>query len=49
MSDFSHGEVVLGHVINWLKIAVEKGAWEGETVFLDKHKKHDVQSFAKAS
>ena len=38
VSDFSHGEVVLGHVINWLKIAVEKGAWEGETVFLDKHK-----------
>ena len=38
VGDFSHGEVVLGHVINWLKIAVEKGAWEGETVFLDKNK-----------
>ena len=38
VSDFSPGEVVLGHVVNWLKIAVEKGAWEGETVFLDKNK-----------
>ena len=37
VSDFSPGEVVLGHVINWLKIAVEKGEWEGETVFLGKN------------
>ena len=38
VSDFSPGEVVLGHVINWLKIAVEEGQWEGETVFLGKDK-----------
>ena len=38
VSDFSPGEVVLGHVINWLKIAVDKGEWEGETVFLGKDK-----------
>ena len=38
VSDFSPGEVVLGHVVNWLKIAVEKGVWEGETVFLGKEK-----------
>ena len=37
VSDFSPGEVVLGHVINWLNIAVEKGEWEGETVFLGKN------------
>ena len=36
VSDFSPGEVVLGHVVNWLDTAVEKGSWEGETVFLDK-------------
>ncbi len=36
VSDFSDGQVVLGHVVNWLKIAVEKGEWEGETVFLGK-------------
>ena len=36
VSDFSHGEVVLGHVINWLDIAVKEGEWEGDTVFLDK-------------
>ena len=36
VSDFSSGEIVLGHVVNWLKIAVEKGKWEGETVFLGK-------------
>ena len=36
VSDFSSGEIVLGHVVNWLKIAVEKGEWEGETVFLGK-------------
>ena len=38
VSDFSPGEVVLGHVVNWLKIAVDKGEWEGETVFLGKDK-----------
>ena len=38
VSDFSPGEVVLGHVVNWLKAAVEEGKWEGETVFLDKDK-----------
>ena len=38
VSDFSPGEVVLGHVVNWLKIAVEEGQWEGETVFLGKDK-----------
>ena len=37
MSDFSPGEVVLGHVVNWLDTAVEKGSWEGDTVFLDKN------------
>ena len=36
VSDFSDGQVVLGHVVNWLKEAVEKGAWEGDTVFLHK-------------
>ena len=38
VSDFSPGEVVLGHVVNWLKTSVEKGEWEGETVFLGKNK-----------
>ena len=33
VSDFSDGEVVLGHVINWLDIAVKEGAWEGDTTF----------------
>mgnify|MGYP000482805007 CR=1 FL=1 len=36
VSDFSDGQIVLGHVVNWLKEAVEKGAWEGDTVFLHK-------------
>ncbi len=36
VSDFSDGQVVLGHVVGWLAEAVEKGAWEGETVFLHK-------------
>ena len=36
VSDFSAGEVVLGHVVNWLAEAVEKGKWQGETVFLHK-------------
>ena len=38
VSDFSSGEVVLGHVVNWLKIAVDKGEGEGETVFIGKDK-----------
>ncbi|MEC7798752.1 MAG: 1,4-dihydroxy-2-naphthoate octaprenyltransferase [Candidatus Neomarinimicrobiota bacterium] len=38
VSDFSDGQVVLGHVVNWLKIAVEKGEWEGDTVFLSKNR-----------
>ena len=33
VSDFSDGQVVLGHVINWLDESVKKGKWEGETVF----------------
>ena len=36
VSDFSSGEIVLGHVVNWLAESVEKGKWEGETVFLHK-------------
>ena len=36
VSDFSPGQIVLGHVGNWLNEAVEKGAWEGDTVFLHK-------------
>ena len=36
VSDFSPGQVVLGHVVNWLKESVEKGIWEGDTVFLHK-------------
>lgn len=36
VSVFSPGLVVLGHVTKWLKEAREKGAWEGDTVFLDK-------------
>jgi len=36
VSDFSAGEIVLGHVVNWLAESVEKGKWEGETVFLHK-------------
>ena len=36
VSDFSPGQVVLGHVINWLKESVEKGVWEGNSVFLHK-------------
>ena len=39
VSDFSDGQVVLGHVVKWLKIAVEEGEWSGDTVFLDKAKK----------
>ncbi len=36
VSDFSDGQVVLGHVINWLDESVKKGKWEGETAFLKK-------------
>ena len=36
VSDFSPGQIVLGHVVNWLNESVEKGAWEGDTVFLHK-------------
>ena len=36
VGDFSPGQVVIGHVVNWLKESVEKGIWEGDTVFLHK-------------
>ena len=36
VSDFSSGQIVLGHVVNWLNESVEKGVWEGDTVFLHK-------------
>ena len=36
VSDFSDGQVVLGHVVGWLAEAVDKGVWEGNTVFLHK-------------
>jgi len=36
VSDFSDGQVVLGHVIGWLDESVKKGKWEGETAFLCK-------------
>jgi 1,4-dihydroxy-2-naphthoate octaprenyltransferase len=36
VSDFSPGQIVLGHVVNWLKESVKKGVWKGETVFLHK-------------
>ena len=36
VSDFSDGQVVLGHVIGWLDESVKKGKWEGETAFLKK-------------
>ena len=36
VSDFSDGQIVLGHVVGWLAEAVEKGAWEGNTVFIHK-------------
>ena len=39
VSDFRDGQVVLGHVVNWLKTAVQEGEWQGNTVFLDKNKK----------
>ena len=39
VSDFSDGQIVLGHVANWLNEAVIKGAWEGDTVFIHKNGK----------
>ena len=39
VSDFSDGEIVLGHVVNWLNEAVLKGKWEGNTVFMHKNGK----------
>jgi len=36
VSDFSDGQVVLGHVVGWLAEAVKNGQWEGNTVFLHK-------------
>ena len=36
VSDFSDGQVVLGHVVGWLDEAVKNDAWEGDTVFLHK-------------
>ncbi|MFQ6675788.1 MAG: UbiA family prenyltransferase [Fidelibacterota bacterium] len=37
VSIFSPGLVVLGPLTKWLKTAREEGAWEGDTVFLDKN------------
>ena len=36
VSDFSDGQIVLGHVIGWLEDSVKYGKWEGNTVFLRK-------------
>ena len=36
VSEFSDGQVVLGHVIGWLDESVKKGKWEGETAFIRK-------------
>ena len=36
VSDFSDGQVVLGHVIGWLDESVKNGKWEGETAFIHK-------------
>jgi 1,4-dihydroxy-2-naphthoate octaprenyltransferase len=36
VSDFSDGQVVLGHVVGWLAEALKNGEWEGNTVFLHK-------------
>ena len=36
VSDFSDGQVVLGHVVGWLDEAVKSGEWVGDTVFLHK-------------
>ena len=37
VADFSDGQVVLGHVVGWLAEAVEKGIWEGNTVFINNY------------
>ena len=37
VSDFSDGQVGLGHVINWLDESVKKGKWEGNTAFIHKN------------
>ena len=37
VSDFSDGQIVLGHVINWLDESVKKGKWEGNTAFIHKN------------
>ena len=39
VSDFSDGQIFLGHVANWLNEAVIKGVWEVNTVFLHKNGK----------
>jgi 1,4-dihydroxy-2-naphthoate polyprenyltransferase len=36
VSAFSPGDVVLGHVGTWLKVAVREGKFEGDTVFVRK-------------
>ena len=36
VSDFSDGQVVLGHVIGWLDESVKKGKLEGESAFIRK-------------
>jgi len=36
VSDFSDGQVVLGHVVGWLDESVKKGKWEGDTTFIRK-------------
>ena len=38
VSDFSDGQVVLGHVIGWLDEAVKKGEYIGKTYFIKKNK-----------
>lgn len=38
VSIFSPGEIVLQNVANWLKTAVEKGEFNGETYFINKQK-----------
>ena len=46
VSDFSAGQIVLGHVVGWLDEAVKKGQWEGDTVFLHKDG-HELPSHIK--
>tara|TARA_A100001011_G_C14290675_1_gene836042 strand:- start:1194 stop:2486 length:1293 start_codon:yes stop_codon:yes gene_type:complete len=38
VSIFSPGEIVLQNVANWLKTAVDKGEYNGETYFINKNK-----------